>query len=107
LLGYAVECALKACASRQFHENEVPEKRIVTDFYTHELEKLLNLSGVKLMKEERAAVDADFEANWNTVRGWSETSRYDLSTTQTKARDMHSSVTDASSGVLPWLKTVW
>jgi len=35
LLGYAVECALKACAAKQFRQHEVPEKTFVNDFYTH------------------------------------------------------------------------
>jgi len=44
LLGYAVECALKACAAKQFREHEVPEKTVVNDFYTHGLDRLLNIS---------------------------------------------------------------
>jgi hypothetical protein len=107
LVGYAVESALKACASRQFGEHEVPDRKIVNDFYTHELEKLLNISGAKPTKQERAAADSAFEVNWNTVREWSEASRYDPSTTETKARDMFAACTDATSGVLPWLRTLW
>jgi hypothetical protein len=47
LLGYAVECALKACVASQFRQDEVPDKKIVLDFYTHDLEKLLSISGLK------------------------------------------------------------
>src|SRR5438128_3777261 len=47
LLGYAVECGLKACAARQFQQDEVPDKTVVNDFYTHRLDKLLGISGVK------------------------------------------------------------
>ena len=107
LLGYAVECALKACAAKQFHEHEVPEKKFVIELYTHELGKLLNLSGVKASQQAQATADPRFEVNWNTVRDWNETYRYDHSTTETKARDMLIAVTDPSSGVLPWLKTQW
>ena len=49
LLGYAIECALKACAARQFREHEVPDKTIVNHFYTHKLDLLLNISGVKML----------------------------------------------------------
>jgi hypothetical protein len=107
LLGYAIECGLKACAARQFREHEVPDKTIVNDFYTHRLEKLLNISGVKDALEKRAAADPQFLVNWNAVRDWNETTRYEHSTTEAKARDMLVAVTDAASGVLTWLKTQW
>jgi hypothetical protein len=107
LLGYAVECGLKACAARQFRQDEVPEKTVVTDFYTHRLDKLLGISGVKADLELRAGVDQAFQVNWNTVRDWSETSRYDHSTTEVKARDMLVAVADPATGVLAWLKAQW
>lgn len=107
LLGYAVECALKACAARQFHENEVPDKTVVNDFYTHRLDKLLGISGVKKGLEDKAGAEAAFQINWNTVRDWSETSRYDHSTSEAKARDMLVAVTDPNAGVLSWLRTQW
>jgi hypothetical protein len=44
LLGYAIECGLKACATKQFREHTVPDKTIVNDFYTDRLDKLLNIS---------------------------------------------------------------
>lgn len=107
LLGYAVECALKACISRQFHEYEVPDWKMVDRFYTHELDNLLSLSGEKAAKDLHATTDPQSEVNWNTVRDWKEKSRYDPATTEAKARGVHGAVTDATSGVLPWLKTLW
>ena len=107
LLGYAIECALKACAARQFSEHVVPDKRVVNEFYTHELEKLLNISGAKEAWKSRAKRERGFQVNWSTVRDWSEAARYDLTITEATARDMYTAVTDATSGVLPWLKTVW
>lgn len=107
LLGYAVECALKACAAKQFREHEVPERTVVNDFYTHGLDRLLNISGARAALDELASADSTFGRNWYTVRDWSERSRYDHSVTEGKARDMSRAVTDPSSGVLPWLKTLW
>jgi hypothetical protein len=107
LLGYAIECGLKACAVQQFRQDEVPDKTIVNDFYTHRLDKLLGISGVKAALESRASRDPAFEINWNMVRDWSETSRYDHSTSEAKARDMHIAVADPTTGVLPWLRTQW
>lgn len=107
LLGYAVECGLKACAARQFRQDEIPDKTVVTDFYTHRLVKLLGISGVKADLEARASAEQGFQVNWNTVRDWSEASRYDHSTTEVKARDMLVAVADPLTGVLPWLKAQW
>ena len=107
LLGYAVECGLKACPARQFREHEVPDKTIVNDFYTHRLDRLLEISGARDDLQSRAATDRGFRVSWNTVRDWKETSRYDHSTTEEQARDMLFAVADPSTGVLSWLKTQW
>ena len=107
LLGYAVECALKVCVARQFRQDEVPEKKIVNGFYTHDLEQLLNLSGLKSALESKAKSDPVFQINWNTVLGWKEDARYDHSIPENKAKDLRVAVTDPTSGVLPWLKTQW
>lgn|SRR5687768_1976296 len=107
LLGYAIECGLKACAVKQFREHEVPDRKVVNDFYTHRLDQLLNISGVKDALERRAAADPQFQTNWNSVRDWNEASRYEHATTEVKARDMLIAVTDTASGVLTWLKTQW
>ena len=107
LLAYAIECALKACAARQFREHEVPDRKFVNDFYVHRLEELLNLSGLKSAVDVRAKADPLFLTKWSAVRDWRETSRHDPSISEAKARDLHSAVTDANYGVLPCLKTQW
>jgi len=107
LLGYAVECGLKACAARQFLQDTVPDKTVVSDFYTHRLDRLLGISGVKRALEARASADPMFRVNWNTIRDWSEIARYDHSISEDQARDMLVAVTDATNGVLTWLRTQW
>jgi hypothetical protein len=107
LLGYAVECALKACVAKQFRQDEVPEKKTVNNFYTHDLEQLLNLSGLKTALDTKAKADTAFRINWNTVLDWNEDARYDHAIPEVKARDLLTAVTDPISGVLPWLKTQW
>lgn len=87
--------------------DEAPDKTVVNDFYTHRLDKLLGISGVKDALHIRGNHDLAFQINWNTVRDWSEASRYDFSISEAKARYMHSAVADATGGVLPWLKTQW
>jgi hypothetical protein len=79
LLGYCLECALKACIARQFRTDEVPDRKLVNSFYTHRLDELLLISGAKPRLEMRAENDAGFGEN----------------------------VTNTASGILPWLKTLW
>ncbi len=107
LLGYAVECGLKACAAKQFRRDEVPDKTVVNDFYTHRMNRLLAISGVKDRLEERAHVEPEFSINWTTVASWSEVSRYDHSISEAQTKDMLIAVTDPNAGVLPWLKMHW
>ena len=52
MLGYAVECGLKAAVAKQIREHDFPDRQLVVDSYTHDLVKLLKLSGL------RAAFDA-------------------------------------------------
>ena len=107
LLGYCVECALKACVAKQFHEYEVPDKRLVERFYTHSLDELLKLSGIKPEMEKRLGDDSGFNINWSAVRDWNEAARYEVGKTEAVARSMYDAVTNGASGILPWLKTQW
>jgi hypothetical protein len=107
LLGYVIECALKAVASRQFGQHEVPQKRVVNQFYTHRLDQLLDISGIKPDLERNTDADPDFQRYWATVCDWTEESRYDATITEAEARDLLTAVSNPDSGVLPWLKTKW
>ena len=107
LLGYCIECALKACVARQFRLHEVPDKKLVNSFYTHRLDELLSISGVKSEMETHSRIDSAFEINWNTVQGWNEAARYEVGATEALAREMYKAVTNDASGILPWLKTQW
>ena len=41
LLGYCIECALKACIAKQFLQHDVPDRKLVNSFYTRRLDDLL------------------------------------------------------------------
>lgn len=72
LLRYAVECALKACVTKQIKEHDFPDKQLVLDSYTHNLEQLIRISGVKTQFDERIKANKSFEVNWTTVKDWTE-----------------------------------
>jgi HEPN domain-containing protein len=106
LAGYAVECALKACIAKQTREFDFPDRAVVNDSYTHDLDKLVRVAGLDAERQDRSRVSKQFEINWALVKDWSEGSRYDLNDEQ-KARDFVRAVADRRTGVLGWLKGHW
>ena len=63
MLGYAVECALKASIAKQIREHDFPDKKLVVDSHTHDLVKLLNLSGLRAAFEAKSMSDPAFAVN--------------------------------------------
>ena len=107
LLGYVVECALKACISKQFGLYEVPDKNLVRDFYSHDLKDLLKIAGLSVEAAAKTRADPNFETNWTTVRNWRETTRYNIGVGEAKVRTLLNAVISIDSGVLTWLRTQW
>jgi HEPN domain-containing protein len=107
IVGYAVECALKACIAKQIKEHDFPDRKLILDSYTHNLEQLLAITGLKSDFDARIDADKIFEVNWTIVKDWSENARYDATIPEVKARDLVAAVTDHAHGVLAWLKTQW
>jgi HEPN domain-containing protein len=107
LLGYVVECALKACITKQFGLHEVPDRDLIRDFYSHDLKNLLKVAGLNGDFGDRARTDPKFETNWTTVRDWREIVRYKVGLGERDVRSMLEAVGDQDSGILPWLRTQW
>src|SRR5437660_3528666 len=68
LAGYAVECRLKACVAKQLKEHDFPDRKLVNDSYTHDLEKLVEISGIKTVHEKDVRHDPKFAVNWNAMK---------------------------------------
>ena len=92
MLGYAVECALKAAVAKQIREHDFPDKKLVTDSHTHDLNKLLSLSGLRAPFDARTKTDPAFAVNWATTKDWNESFRYSTSVTEILARDLHAAI---------------
>lgn len=107
LLGYAVECALKASIAKQIKRYDFPDRKLINDSYSHELEKLLSVSGLKAELQKEIRNNQDLEVNWAIVKDWSVESRYFPDISETTARDFYSAVTARKNGVLSWLKKWW
>ena len=72
LLGYAVECALKACFCRRILEHEFPDKRLVERAYSHDLAKLLDVSGVEAELDKAVGLNPALGLKWRTANEWNE-----------------------------------
>jgi hypothetical protein len=106
LCGYAIECALKACIAKQVKRFDFPDKKTVNDSYTHDLQNLVRLAGLKSVLDREKNNDPVFHQNWQLVIKWSEDSRYKKSTMK-EAQDIYTAITDPQHGVLKWIQQYW
>lgn len=107
ILGYAVECALKACIAKQTRRYDFPDLKTVRDSYTHNLESLIIPAGLRDKLQEELQINPFFEDNWTIVKEWSEQSRYESDIRENIARGFYSAVTTQRNGVLAWLRNWW
>jgi HEPN domain-containing protein len=106
LAGYSVECALKACALKGMRRYHMPDKTMVADLHTHDLQKLVNKAELERSRVILAGADPTFAANWALVKDWNESSRYETWSEQ-DAGDLIQAITQRGSGVLGWIKKHW
>lgn len=106
LIGYAVECAFKACIAKQVKEYDFPDKKVATEAFTHDLEKLSRLAGLATEFEKAKKSDKKLELNWAVVKDWSEESRYESGISRPQADDIMSACI-GKHGVLLWIKKRW
>jgi len=107
LLGYALECAIKACIARQVKEHDFPDKNLANACYTHKLGDLLGVAGLKQKLLEKEKNDEDFKLNWGVAKDWSEDIRYEHTIEETRAKDFFEAIMDNKSGILVWIKSWW
>jgi hypothetical protein len=74
--------------------------------WTHNLPQLLGLAGLKADLEAAMQADTDLADNWDTVKEWTETSRY-ARMTKADAEELYEAITGRKHGVLSWLKRRW
>lgn len=106
LAGYCIELALKACISRQFQADEIPDKSFVAAIHTHRPEILLSSSGLSSEFKEECKRDQLLGAYWGVVCNWSESSRYSTWDAVT-SNSLLIAISDEEHGVLQWLKKHW
>src|SRR5262245_1306421 len=103
LAGYVVECALKACISKQTQRHDFPDKQRAQESWTHSLTKLLQTAGLQADLEAEIESDPTFGANWSVVKDWSERSRY-VQMDERAAGAIVQAISERRHGVLRWLR---
>ena len=106
LLGYAVECAFKACIAKQTKRYDFPDKN-ASKLYTHVLTDLLSYSGLKQLHRSEIKNNKTFELNWAIVKDWRADKRYSIGITEQEVKDFHSAVLTRTNGVFAWLRKQW
>ena len=106
LAGYAIELALKACISRQFLAETIPDPALARRVYDHDFGKLVGLAGLSHSLNAAKLADPAFGAHWSTVAEWTEGSRYETAD-RYSCELMLEAVRNEPSGVLTWLKKHW
>jgi hypothetical protein len=106
LTGLAIECALKACIARSTQQYEFPDFEAVKNNWNHNLTNLLSSAGLGAEHQTKASAEAEFRANWLTIKDWDVSSRYQQRTGQ-EARDIVEAATNKTYGILPWIERYW
>lgn len=101
LAGYAAEIALKAIIAKEFLAETLPDKKRVNDIYTHDLEALITLAGLRSGLNDKLREDQILRTHWDVVKSWNESSRYFIRS-RGEAYAMVNSIV-AEDGVLPWI----
>jgi hypothetical protein len=105
--GYVVECALKAVIAVQTRRHEFPDLNLAKKVYTHNLKELLDASRLKAAVDREFAKDPDLRDNWNIVKGWPETSRYEAGRHKGEADALFAAIADDTHGILSCISKYW
>lgn len=101
LAGYAVEFALKILIiTRLMKSDSFPDRKLAENFYKHDLTILRRAANL----DDEMDKDTAVSPQWNTVKDWSEQSRYGIGKTEQDTKDLYDAI---ESGVLPWIKARW
>jgi hypothetical protein len=99
LAGYSIELALKALWSKNVPAKSfVPNKKIYNKLYTHNLNDLLLVSGIR----DKFLPNI----NWSVAKDWSAETRYQI-VPEDDAKALYDAITEPKNGVLTIIKRLW
>jgi HEPN domain len=108
LVGYAVECGLKACILAHIDTTGIifQDKKFAERCFTHDLETLVKAADLEIIRGLDIAANPALGVNWQIVKDWNVDVRYrELS--ELEARSLYNAITDSANGVLPWIRARW
>ena len=97
---------MKACIAKLTKRYDFPDKDRVLKSYTHRIDTLAELAGLKAELLDHMAESEAFLRHWGAVKDWDEKARYRI-WTQAQARMLSVAATDPLDGVLPWIMARW
>ena len=107
MTGLAIECALKAYLASTVKAHDFPDKEFVNKMYVHKLEALFRAdAALWAALQSDMIADAKLSVNWSTVKDWDDGKRYDI-VEELEARGLYEATTDASAGVMKWIRGRW
>jgi HEPN domain-containing protein len=106
IIGYAVECGLKACIAKLTRAEDFYDKTLARNIFKHDLEELANYARLSAVFVQMGQKDPFFAANWAQVSSWSEESRYDTHAQQ-DAEELIEAVRDPAHGVMQCIRQYW
>ena len=105
LSGYALELGLKACAAKIFQPDTIPDKRLVNAIYTHNLEELVSVAGLRAELRQILLDDVVFASYWGIATQWNESSRYESWDADSASILLNAIANE--NGVFTWVQTYW
>lgn len=108
LVGYSVECGLKACVLAYVEKTGAifQDRKFADKCWTHDIEELVKLGGLEIERGIDISANSSLGVNWSIVKDWNEASRYQQ-WAEPKARRLVEAVSKTINGVLPWIKGHW
>lgn len=98
--------ALKAVIAKQISSDTIPDKNLINKVYTHDFKTLIGLAGLKGEYDKALAGNSLLGSNWAICSEWVPESRYQEKS-NAEAHYLIFAITDATNGVLPWIKKYW
>lgn len=109
LLGYVMETALKARICRILNTDYPNSGDITKAFHTHKIDQLIQLTGLHTEQQHKYNTNRTFRGNWDTLKIWTEVSRYNSVGTKTNIdiENFLNALEDKPDGILTWIKRKW
>jgi len=111
LAGLAIELGLKSCVLARLAGSpelifDEANKEYSKKCYTHDIEDLVDLAGLKPELDSAKSATRALAGNWATVVAWRIESRYEMKQPH-EAQTLYNAISDPISGVMQWIKAHW